>query len=145
MEQIQQKASNVYAYFYNLALKEFGEPTAKRLAQIPADYVYQSLVQSYPNCFINEECCLEYCLDRSDAEFSRLNPHLKREAYNKSRRVQSNVSDIEINNFLTKQRNDFKKKYFKVENERNNFNRLFRNLSVNPLNDISQIFKNVNI
>ena len=145
MQEINQKANNVYIYYYNLALKEFDETTAKRLAQIPADYVYQSLVQSYPNCFVNEECCLEYCLDRSELEFARLDPQIKRYAYNKSKRVQSNVSDIEINNYLVKQRNEFKKKYFKTENERNKFERLFKNLSVNPQNDISRIFKNINI
>jgi hypothetical protein len=145
MEYIQHQASNVYAYYYNLALKEFDEQTSKRLAQIPADYVYQSLLQTYPNCFINEECCLEYCLDRSELEFSRLDPYLKRQAYNKSKQVQSNVSDIEINNYLTKQRNEFKKNYFKVENERNKFDRLFKNLSVNPQNDLSRILKDVNL
>jgi len=146
MDFIIMRASNIYNYFYNLALKEFDVPTSKRLAQIPADYVYQSLVQNYPNCFINEECCLEYCLDRSDLEFERLDPQVKRQAYNKSRNVQSNASDNDINNFLKRQRNCFKNKYFKISDEKTKFERLFNKLSVNSRqNDISRILMNLNI
>ena len=50
-------ASKIYNYYYSLAIKEFSPDIANRLAKLPADYVYNSLNASTPNCYT---CCLEY-------------------------------------------------------------------------------------
>ena len=51
-------AQNIYNYYFDLAKKEFDTSTALRLAQIPADYVYNALKNK--KC-IDSECCLDYC------------------------------------------------------------------------------------
>ena len=55
-------AGKIFDYYYSHAVKDFNSDTAASLAQIPADYVYNSLVNN-KECYINGECCLEYCYD----------------------------------------------------------------------------------
>jgi len=96
-----QKASSVFEYFYNEALSEFGPKNAQRLAQIPADYVYNELIASGGNCYINEKCCLKYCNEVLDRDFDKFDPELKKLVYEKASGVSvGNVSEREINNKL---------------------------------------------
>jgi hypothetical protein len=83
-----QKASKVFEYFYSQALTEFGAENAKKLAQIPADYVYNQLLINFPdNCYINSECCLEYCNDVLDKDFKAISPETRKKAYEKAYNV----------------------------------------------------------
>ena len=90
-------ATKIYNYYYSLAIKEFRHDVAHTFAKIPADYVYNSLQTSYPNCFIDENCCLEYCNEILDSDFDKLSPEFKRMIYDKSFNVNSAISDGEIN------------------------------------------------
>ena len=128
-------ASKIYNYYYNLAIKEFNYVIADRLAKIPADYVYNSLMKFYPDCYINEKCCLEYCNDILDSEFNNLSPDFKRYVYNKSFKVDSVVSDGEINIGLKSKRRNLKNKFFKE----------FNKISQEQENDLSQLVENINI
>ena len=90
-------ASKIYDYYYTLAIKEFNSETSNYLAKIPADYVYNSLINIYPNCYIDDVCCLEYCNELLDSEFDKLSPEFNRMIYDKSFNVNSAISDGEIN------------------------------------------------
>jgi hypothetical protein len=146
-------AGKIYEYYYTHAIKEFESKTATNLAQIPADYVYNSLV-SNQDCYINGECCLEYCYDRLDAEFNKMDPEIKRKVYEKAFGVQAgNVSDAEINMRLkSKRRKKTNELYYsrynalKVNNE-NTFVESFKNLSMkrNRPENINQVFKKLNL
>jgi hypothetical protein len=102
-------ASKIFDYFYFQAIKEFDDTTAKMLAQIPADYVYNSLKNK--NC-VSEQCCLEYCNDLLDSEFNNLTPEVKRSIYERAFNVQTNVSDSEIDMRLKAKRRKFKNDYY---------------------------------
>ena len=83
-----EKASKVFDYFYTQALAEFGPENAKKLAQIPADYVYNQLITTFPNnCYINSECCLEYCNEVLDRDFKNISPETRKKAYEKAYNV----------------------------------------------------------
>ena len=43
------QATKVFNYYYNQALGEFGPGISIKLAQIPADYVYNEIIKNYPN------------------------------------------------------------------------------------------------
>ena len=154
-------AAKIYEYYYTHAIKEFDSETATSLAQIPADFVYNSLVNN-TECYINGECCLEYCYDRLDSDFNRLDPEIKKKVYEKAFGVQSgNVSDKEINMRLkSKRRKKTNELYYsrvralKVNNE-NTFVESFKGLSMkrkdlnfprnNRSENINQIFKKLNL
>ena len=138
-------ASKIYNYYYTLAIKEFQHTIADRLAKIPADYVYNSLQASYPNCFIDENCCLEYCNEILDSDFDKLSPEFKRMIYDKSFNVNSAISDGEINLRLKSKRRIVKNKFFesyKKENE-NNLNRLTLSLNKVSLKRKSNNLENI--
>jgi hypothetical protein len=97
------QANVVFTYFYNEAKHEFGPLVAKKLAQVPADYVYNELMKR-KSCYISPECCLEYCNEVLDSDFNKFNPTFKRELYEKANKVISNISQGEINNNLKKLR-----------------------------------------
>ena len=78
------RASAIFDHFYFLALSEFGLENAKRLAQIPADYVYNELIKNGPNCYINEECCLKYCNEVLDSSFDKFDRDFKKLIYEKA-------------------------------------------------------------
>ena len=95
------KAKAVFNYFYNNALTEFGPVNARNLAQVPADYVYNQIISSGGNCYINSHCCLKYCNEVLDHEFEKFDPELKKSIYEKASGVMvGNVSNVEINNKL---------------------------------------------
>ena len=132
-------ASRIYNYYYTLAIKEFNHTVADRLAKIPADYVYNQLKNTYPNCFINERCCLEYCNDMLDDEYNNLSPEFKREIYNKSKNLQTTVSDYEINMFLKAKRRKFKNLFYNTVNQtkqqqENDLSTLLENVSLMSIN-----------
>ena len=103
---IMERASKVFEYFYSQALPEFGPENAKKLAQIPADYVYDQLISRGPNCYINGDCCLEYCNEVLDRDFVKLGPSTKKMAYEKAYGVSvGNISPSEINIRLRAKRN----------------------------------------
>ena len=92
------RASKVFEYFYNQALPEFGYEIAKKIAEIPADYVYYELIKRGGNCYINEKCCLEHCNEVIDRDFAKLDPLIKKLAYEKAYNVSvGNISPSEIN------------------------------------------------
>ena len=98
MNIIMDRASKVFEYFYNQALPEFGPENAKKLAQIPADYVYNQLIKRGTDCYINSECCLEYCNELLDRDFAKLDPSTKKMAYEKAYGVSvGNISPSQIN------------------------------------------------
>jgi hypothetical protein len=98
MNIIMDRASKVFEYFYSQALPEFGPENAKKLAQIPADYVYNQLISRGTDCYINSECCLEYCNEVLDSDFVKLDPLIKKMAYEKAYGVSvGNISQSEIN------------------------------------------------
>jgi hypothetical protein len=95
------KAGMIFDYFYNQALVEFGPENARRLGQIPADYVYNKIITSGGNCYINSDCCLKYCNEVLDHNFERFDPELKKLIYENASGIKiGNVSDREINNKL---------------------------------------------
>ena len=103
---IMDRASKVFEYFYNQALPEFGPENAKKLAQIPADYVYNQLISRGTNCYINGDCCLEYCNEVLDRDFAKLDPLTKKMAYEKAYGVSvGNISPSDINIRLRAKRN----------------------------------------
>ena len=110
-------AAKIYNHYHALAKKEFDEPTSNFLAKIPADYVFNQLMDTYPNCFVNERCCLEHCNDMLDEEFKTMSPEFKRELYNRSKSVQTTVSDHEINMFLSGKRRHFKNMFYNAVRE----------------------------
>ena len=133
MDSPQKYAENVYHYYFELAKKEFDIPTALKLAQIPADYVYNAL--NSKKC-VNPECCLDYCYERLDSEFNRLDPEVKRKEYNRLTGVESNISDYSINNYLKARRrklsNDLyhsRARSIKKSNE-DSFMDMFENMSI---------------
>ena len=154
-------AGKIFDYYYSHAVKDFNSDTAASLAQIPADYVYNSLVNN-KECYINGECCLEYCYDRLDSDFNRLDPEIKRKVYEKAFGVQAgNVSNSEINMRLkSKRRKKTNELYYSrvraLHNE-NTFVESFKNLSMkrnrlshdnirnNRSKNINQIFKELNL
>ena len=76
-------------------------------------------MNNYPNCYIDQVCCLEYCNDMLDSEFNKLSPDFKRIVYNKAFNVTSTISDGEINLGLKLKRRKLKNTFF---NEFKNFN-----------------------
>jgi hypothetical protein len=145
-------AKKIFDYYYSHAIKEFDSQTASGLAQIPSDYVYNSLVNN--ECYINAECCLEYCYDRLDSDFNRLDPEIKRKVYEKSFGVQAgNISDAEISMRLkSKRRQKTNQLYYSRYNalKVNNENQLldsFKGLSLKRKNasNIDNIFKKLNL
>ena len=111
-------SSDIFKYFYEQGLPKFGPKIAKKLAQIPADYVYQELSKSYPNnCFIDSRCCLKYCNEVLDHEFERFDPDFKRLIYERSSGVHcGNVSQSEINLRL-KSKRTLNKMYSRAVND----------------------------
>ena len=100
------RASRVFEYFYNKALPEFGPEIAKKIAQIPADYVYYELINRGADCYIDEKCCLEHCNEVIDRDFAKLDPLIKKIAYEKAYNVSvGNLSQFEINMRLRAKRN----------------------------------------
>jgi hypothetical protein len=135
------RASRVYEYYYNHAIREFDHVTSSKLAQIPADYVY--------NCLIKQE---ESFLEFLDYEFERLDPEIKRNAYEKAFNVKTGfVSETEINSQLKKRRNMvFKNLYHNKFNEmkENIFCDIFKNMKisfVDPKTELLHIFKTLNL
>lgn len=110
------KAANVYDYFYQVAYPEFGPDIAAKLAQIPADYVYYHLENKYPDqCYIDSECCLDYCNEMVDNSFNIQSPAFKRQIYEKVTGVQAgNISEGTINLALKAKRrgNSVNKVYY---------------------------------
>jgi len=144
-----ESASNIYNYYYSHAIKEFDKNTSMYLAQIPADYVYNSLINQR-ECYIDKNCCLEHCNEILNLEFNKLDPSIKRKAYEKMMNVKAGyVSDIEIDTQLKKRRNNkFKQLYYNKfnelkENRDDNFNGLFKNMGLN--NSLDDIFKTLNL
>jgi len=120
-----QSATNIYNHYYKLAIKEFNnEDIANMLAKIPADYIYNELLNKYPNCYINEGCCLEYCNELLDHEFDRLDPDIKTKVYEKAFGVSAgNISPGEINLKLKKGRKIkgmYQEKVNQLKSEREN-------------------------
>ena len=143
-------ASKIYNYYYTLALKEFTHTVADRLAKIPADYVYNQLMENYPNCFINENCCLKYCNERLDTEFKTFSPEFKRDIYNKALNVQSNVSNSEINLQLKANRRKIKNLFYDAAREtrdqqENDISILLDNISLKRKNNLETVFKKLNL
>jgi hypothetical protein len=146
-------ALKIYNYYYQQGLKEFdgNSEIANMLAKIPADYVYNSLINR-PGCYINSNCCLEYCNDLLDSEYEKLDPMTKRAVYEKMKGVSANVSNFEIDNSIKQNRKKFKSLWNnqvnKIKSDRENqlnvsMNRL--NIS-NNLNFLEErIFKNLNL
>ena len=129
-------ATKVYNYYYSNAIKSFDHRTSMKLAQIPADYVYDNLQKG---CFIDNRCCLKHCLDLLDYEFITLDPVVKRMAYDKAFNVQSVVSDYEIDTRLKKARKQVINKLYETDKENNDLVNLFKNMNVDP-DDISSFF-----
>jgi len=129
------KASNIYDYYYNLAIKEFNHSTADTLAKIPADYIYNTLMENYPNCYINDRCCMKYCNEMLDTEFEKLDPTYKREIYNKVFGVSTNAPIGEINIQLKAKRRKFKKI----------FNDAVRRVKAQQENDISVLLEGITL
>jgi hypothetical protein len=130
-------ASKIYNYYYTLAIKEFESSVANILAKIPADYVFNKLMETYPNCYINNECCLEYCNDMLDFEFDRLSPEFKRNLYDKAFNINSSISDSEINLQLKSKRRKVKNLFFdEVRNfksqQENDLSQLLQTIQINP-------------
>ena len=145
------RAAKIYDYYYSHAIKEFDQPTSMYLAQIPADYVYNSLI-SQQNCYINNTCCLEYCNEILDSEFKILDPRIKRLMYEREFKVQSGVSDSEIDTQLKKRRTrKFKELYYNKFNElkdnrENQFNNLFKNMKIScGVPNLSNVFKTLQL
>jgi hypothetical protein len=140
-------AQKIYTYYYNHAIKKYDHRISSELAQRPADYVYNALV-SQPECYINSECCLEYCNERLDYEFNTMDPALKRKVYEKAFGVQSgNVSDTVINTKLkSKRRQKIKELYNNLEKE-NELVDSFKKINLKRSNsgDIEHIFKRINL
>ena len=135
-------ASKIFTHYYNLALKEFYPDVAKKLAQLPADYVYNSLMTNYPNCYIDQHCCLEYCNEMLDTEFDGLTPEYKRNIYDKANRVQSSISDQEINTFLKAKRRKFKNIFYDAVHkekkyQENSLNMMLEDISIKKRKDFS--------
>ena len=132
------KARATFDYFYNQALSEFGPINAQRLAQIPADYVYNQLIASGGNCYIDPNCCLKYCNEVLDHDFEKFDPELKRSIYERASGVTvGGVSEREINNKL------------KAFRRKGSVNRVY-NDSVNSFrnqreDDLSNLMSSVNI
>ena len=147
-------ASKIFDYYYNNARKKFDEGMSKSLAQHPADYVYNSLI-SGKDCYINDECCLEYCMERLDTEFDRMDPDLKRQIYEKAFKVRAgNVSNFEINTKLkAKRRKKINELYYNryrkaLENQENDFINAFKiNLSIKrkPSDEMASVLKKLNL
>jgi serine phosphatase RsbU (regulator of sigma subunit) len=145
------RASKVFDYYYTHAIQEFDHITSLQLAQIPADYVYNTLI-SQEQCYINHECCLEYCNEILDHEFEKLDPVIKRQVYEKAFNVKTGfVSENEINTQLKKRRNNvFKNLYHNrfhelKENKENAFIGMFKNISINEPTALENIFKTLNL
>ena len=139
-------SQKIYSYYYNHAIKKFDENTSKELAQRPADYVYNSLI-SQTNCYINADCCLEYCNERLDSEFNTMDPVLKRKVYEKAFKVQSgNISDSEINTKLKSKRKKIKEIYLNYEKE-NELIDTFKKISLKRprSNEIEHVLKKLNL
>jgi hypothetical protein len=129
----QDSALKVYNHYYQLAIKDFDNKTADYLARLPADYVYNSLLNS-PGCYINEHCCLEYCNERIDYDFNTLDPALKRKVYEKAFSVNSgNISEGEINLKLKSKRKDFKNLFYKPYNQMREQKENILNISMSNL------------
>jgi len=148
------RASKVFEYYYSHAIREFDHITSLQLAQIPADYVYNTLIIQ-DNCYINGDCCLEYCNDVLDHDFERLDPDVKRQAYERAFNIKTGfVSENEINTQLKKRRNNvFKNLYYSrfqelKENKENIFYDMFKNMKVSGPRDpnaLENIFKTLNL
>jgi hypothetical protein len=145
-------AREIYNYYYSHAIKEFDESTSAKLAQIPADYVYNSLM-SQKDCYIDNKCCLEYCNEMLDYQFNKLDPYIKRLVYEKAFNIKSNIPDIEIHALLKRKRNlKFKELYYNKfnelkENRENDFNTIFKNMKLTPNTTptLDTIFKTLNL
>lgn len=147
-------ASKIYDYYYNLAIKEFSHEVSNGLAKIPADYVYDNLNKTYPNCHIDERCCLEYCNEMLDSEFDRLSPDFKRNLYNKSSGIQSSISNSEINMHLKAKRRKFKSMYVDAvrrvkEQQENDISNLLNGIRIskrkNSMDNIDNVLKNMRL
>lgn len=129
------RASKVFEYFYNQALPEFGPEIAKKIAEIPADYVYYELIKRGTGCYINEKCCLEHCNEVIDRDFAKLDPLIKKLAYEKAYNVSvGNLSPFEINIGLKAKR--------KLNKIYNSSLRRFRN---EREGDLSKLMSNVSL
>jgi hypothetical protein len=142
------KASKIFRYYYSEAIKEFDNETAIYIAKIPADYVFNTLMKIYPDCYINKKCCLEYCNDVLDTEFNSFSPEFKRKVYNKAFSVSSNVSNGEIQMKLNAARKKFKEKYNEKENVK--LSRLMERATLSPKGaaapgSISSVFKELKL
>jgi hypothetical protein len=127
-------AQKIYNHYYKLANQTFDTQTSDYLAKIPADYVYKSAIETYPNCYINDRCCLEYCIDVLDDDFNRLDPEIKLKAYEKAYGIDAaNINPSEIN-FRLKMKRRFL---------RNKFNDAVKTLRVQQENQIN--FSNLRI
>jgi len=145
-------ATNVYNWYYTHAIKQFNDTISKKLAQIPADYIYNSLIIQ-KECYINDKCCLEYCNEVLDSEFNIMDPEIKRKAYEKAFNVHTSISNNEINFQLKKYRNKkMKELYYNSfnefkENDKNRENQLsdlFNDINLNK-NTLESIFKTLNL
>ena len=127
-------ATKIYNYYYSLAIKEFRHDVAHTFAKIPADYIYNELMNN--SCYINDRCCLKYCIELLDSEFNVLDDTTKRLVYEKALGVFSgNISRGEINTRLKRERRQFQNLYnnsvknYKLQLE-NNFNKSFGNMGI---------------
>ena len=155
-------ASKIYKEYYSLAIKEFGARDADKLARAPADYVYNTLLKNYPNnCYIDSQCCLEYCNEMVDSEFNTINPEIKKNIYEKAFGVSiGNTSMSEINlRIRSRRRKTGPKKiyYDNVGSLKENINTdlvsLMENTNItspkrkmeNQVDDLENIFKSVKL
>ena len=127
-------ATKIYNYYYSLAIKEFRHDIAHTFAKIPADYIYNELLNN--TYYINDKCYLKYCIDLLDSEFNVLDDTTKRFVYENALGVFSgNISKGEINTRLKRERKQFQNLYnnsvkkYKLQLE-NNFNKSFGNMGI---------------
>jgi len=149
---IMDRASKVFEYFYNQALPEFGPENAKKLAQIPADYVYNQLITRGTDCYINGDCCLEYCNEVLDRDFAKLDPLIKKMAYEKAYGVSvGNISPSQINIGLRAKRKlnkIYSESVRRFRNDReDDLSNLMSNISIKrkPTTDFDFLFKKLKL
>ena len=127
-------ATKIYDYYYSLALKEFSADVAHTFAKIPADYIYNEMINN--SCYINDRCCLKYCIELLDSEFNVLDDTTKRLIYENALGVfAGNISRGEINMRLKRERKQFQNLY---ENT-------VKNYKLNIQNNLYKSFSNMDI
>ena len=127
-------AIKIYDYYYSLALKEFSADVAHTFAKIPADYIYNEMINN--SCYINDRCCLKYCIELLDSEFNVLDDTTKRLIYENALGVfAGNISRGEINMRLKRERKQFQNLY---ENT-------VKNYKLNIQNNLYKSFSNMDI